>query len=248
MSGIWANRLRRAIRRPPTELFYHGVLEFKALKDRFRTSPISTSPEETLPRIFGVKNITELWNQIVAQPFFLQTKLEKPSIFKEQLKAEVARITQASDAAMDFRSDFLGSGEISHKANLNWHLDFKNNVVWPLEFFRDIDVLDRGRKSDIKIPWELSRLQWLTPVAQCYMLNGDERCAQFVKDVLVNWIDANPYGRGPNWAVTMEAAMRIYTWTWLFHIFHASKAWSEPSYKSKLLGALYEHEIGRAHV
>ena len=153
------------------------------------------------------------------------------------------RITRASDEAMAFISDFLGSGKTSHKANLNWHLDSKNNVVWPLDFFRDIDVLDKGRKSDIKMPWELSRLQWLTPVAQCYMLNGDERYAQFVKDVLVNWIDANPYGRGPNWAVTMEAAMRIYTWTWLFHIFHASKAWSEPSYKSKLLGALYEHGV-----
>jgi len=243
MSGIWANRLRRAIRRPPTELFYHGVLEFKALKDRFRTSPISTSAEESLPPIFGVKNITELWDNVAAQPFFLQTKLEKPNIFMEELKAEVDRITRASDEAMAFISDFLGSGKTSHKANLNWHLDSKNNVVWPLDFFRDIDVLDKGRKSDIKMPWELSRLQWLTPVAQCYMLNGDESYAQFVKDVLVNWIDANPYGRGPNWAVTIEAAMRIYTWTWLFHIFHASKAWSEPSYKSKLLGALYEHGL-----
>ena len=117
MSGIWANRLRRAIRRPPTELFYHGVLEFKALKDRFRTSPILTSAEEILPPKFGVKNITELWNVVAAQPFFLQTKLEKPKIFKEQLEAEVDRITRASDEAMVFIFDFLGSGKTSQKAN-----------------------------------------------------------------------------------------------------------------------------------
>ena len=76
MSSIWANRLRRAIRRRPTELFYHAKLEFKALKDRFRTSPISNSPEETLPRIFGVKNITEFKQQAPLSNIIYEGELE----------------------------------------------------------------------------------------------------------------------------------------------------------------------------
>ena len=243
MSGIWASRVRRAMRRSPSDVFYHGLLEWKALRDRFRTSPISKPAAKTLPSLFGASDISELWNNISAQPFFLQTKIDKPANFKKNLKGELDRILSEADEAMKYSFEFLGASRSSQTSHLNWHLDFKNNVTWPLNFFRDIDVLDERRKSDIKIPWELSRLQWVTPVAQCYMLNGDERYAEFVRDVLISWIDANPYARGPNWAVTMEAAMRVYTWTWLFHVFHKSSAWSEINYKTKLLSALYEHGI-----
>ena len=79
-----------------------------------------------------------------------------------------------------------------------------------MSFFRDVQIQDLGRRSDIKVPWELSRLQWLAPVAQAYLIDGDEKYAEFARDVLESWMVSNPYARGPNWAVTMEPATDIY--------------------------------------
>ena len=144
---------------------------------------------------------------------------------------------------MAYTIDVLGSGRVRLEAPLDWTGDFKNDVTWPMSFFRDIQVQDAGRRSDIKVPWELSRLQWLAPVAQAYLIDGDEKYAEFARDVLESWMASNPYARGPNWAVTMEPAMRIFTWTWLFHVFHATAAWSDRIFRTRFLACLYEHSV-----
>ena len=241
MKGLWVSRFRRAFRRPPAELIHHGFLELKALKDRFRGSPLRGLPDITLPKLFGSHNIKELWMELPDLSFPLSTKLSSSSQFQELHPEEVERVRVAAEQAMDFTIELLGSNKVRLQTPINWQEDFKTGVDWPLAFFRDIDVADGGRKSDIKIPWELSRLQWLTPVAQAYMVDGDNRYAAFVREILLSWLEANPYGRGPNWAVTMEAAMRVFTWTWLFHVFHASAAWSDQTFRSRFLAGIYEH-------
>ena len=70
---------------------------------------------------------------------------------------------------------------------------------------------DLGRDSDVKVPWELSRLQWLIPVGEDYALGGDRSHPEFVRDVVVNWIEANPFARSVNWGIAMEPAMRIFS-------------------------------------
>lgn len=241
MSGLWVSRLRRATRRPPAELVHHGFLELKALKDRMCASPLSGPSERTLPNIFEVQDIAELWEILAGRPFPISTQIMAHDDLEQRCPGEVNRIKTEAKEAMSFKIDLLGSGKVNLEAPVNWQTDFKNSVEWPLSFFRDIDVTDPERKSDIKVPWELSRLQWLTPVAQAYILEEDDRYAVFARDVLSSWIESNPYGRGPNWSVTMEAAMRVFTWTWLFHVFHASPAWAGQTFRAQFLTALYEH-------
>jgi hypothetical protein len=67
--------------------------------------------------------------------------------------------------------------------------------------------------SDVEVAWDLSRLQWLMPAGQAYLLTGEERYAEAVRAVLESWIDANPYAQTVNWSSTMEAALRILSWT-----------------------------------
>src|SRR6185503_11804306 len=89
--------------------------------------------------------------------------------------------------------------------------------------------------------WELSRMQWLIPLGQAYQLTGDERYAAAARDVLEQWIAANPYGCSVNWGVTMEPAIRILTWTWLFHAFCDSLAWADRGFRGAFLASLYLH-------
>ena len=93
----------------------------------------------------------------------------------------------------------------------------------------------------VKLPWEISRLGWLVPAGQAYVLTGEERYAEAAAEVLDEWIAANPHARTVNWACTMEPALRAIVWTWLFHVFHDSPAWAEPAFRERFLAALYLH-------
>src|SRR6185295_15076528 len=95
--------------------------------------------------------------------------------------------------------------------------------------------------NDVSLSWELSRLQWLLPAGQAYLLTGDERYAAGVRAVLENWIAGNPYAQGVNWACTREASMRTLSWTWFFHVFARTRSWSDGEFRSRFLRTLFLH-------
>ena len=66
--------------------------------------------------------------------------------------------------------------------------------------------------SDIKVPWELSRSQHLPMLAAAHRLTGEERYLDEIGAQLDSWIAANPVEFGPNWACTMDVAIRAANW------------------------------------
>ena len=126
-----------------------------------------------------------------------------------EFAAQTDRFRAAAEAALARRVDVLGTGPVELGSPIDWHTDFKTATTWPLRFMRDIDYTNLGCPSDVKVPWEISRLQWLIPAGQAYVLTRDERYAAACRDVIDEWIDANPYAYGVNWTCTMEAAMPL---------------------------------------
>ena len=143
--------------------------------------------------------------------------------------------------AADRSLDLLGTGPFQLERPADWHTDIVSGTTWPAAWWRDIEYAQLDRPSDVKIPWEISRLQWLLPAGQAYVLDGDDRHAQVARDTLEEWIEANPYGASVNWASPMEAAIRIFTLTWLFHALGGSEAWRDPAFRLQLLRAIYLH-------
>ncbi|MFP8835079.1 heparinase II/III family protein [Hydrogenophaga sp. XSHU_21] len=146
-----------------------------------------------------------------------------------------------AEDALAHRVNLLGSGLAPLGDQIDWHTDFKTGIGWSPRYFADIDYNNPDRPSDVKVPWELSRLQWLMPVGQVWVMTRDERYAEAVKSVLEQWIDANPCGGSVNWSCTMEAALRVFTWTWFFHIFKDAASWNDPAFRFRFLRALYLH-------
>ena len=101
--------------------------------------------------------------------------------------------------------------------------------------------MDFSKNYDIKVPWELSRLQWLIPVGQAYLLTGDERYSLSVRKIVEDWIGDNPLGIGVNWSCTMEVALRSITLIWLFKVFYKSAAWKDNKFRSTFLKKVYLH-------
>jgi uncharacterized heparinase superfamily protein len=235
-----ASRIRRGLKKPPHYIAQRALHELRMQSERY-LGPLRlvTLTSARLARTAGYGSIDEWWIALGARPPLAAT----PSAADcDRLCAgEHERIAAAARDAVAHRVDLLGSGPIDLGAKIDWHCDYKTGLRWQPAYCRDIDYNNPGRPSDVKFPWELSRMQWMIPIGQAYVLHGDERHAEKVRDVLVDWIASNPYGRSVNWACTMEVALRILTWIWFFHVFKNSTAWSKRDFRELFVRSLYLH-------
>jgi hypothetical protein len=62
--------------------------------------------------------------------------------------------------------------------------------------------------GDIKLIWELSRMDWVLAFAQ-RARNGDGEALARLNDWLADWSNYNPPYRGPNWKCGQEASIRV---------------------------------------
>ena len=189
----------------------------------------------------GAAGIDELWAAMLARPFPSATAPHELAGLSALAPAEGERVRLLADAAIRREVDLLGTGPVRLGHPAVWQTDLKTGATWPLDWAPRIDYVNLERPSDVKVPWEISRFQWLLPVGQAYLLEADEACAQAARTLLDEWIEANPYGRGINWSVTMEVALRAVSWSWLFHVFGSSVPFSDSAFRSRFLRSLYLH-------
>lgn len=117
--------------------------------------------------------------------------------------------------------DLLGSGwrpfTSTTAPEIDWHTDLLSGHRWdPALWHRDIDRTP-GPGVDVKLPWELGRLQHLPQLALAYRYAAagtpgfaaaeDYRAA--LEDHLVDFIDKNSAGRGVQWGCTMDVGIRV---------------------------------------
>jgi uncharacterized heparinase superfamily protein len=217
------------------------TVELRAELERFQIARRRRFDTEALLRATASTNIDALWLELASRPYLASTSNVDARRLGQICPDEPRRISAAADRVLQRVVDLLGSGPTRLGQPIDWLVDFKTGTRWALGYGRRIEYTQLGRPSDVKVPWELSRLQWALPAGQAYLLTGDDRYAAAVRDILDEWIAANPYGWSVNWAVTMEVALRILSWTWLFHVFKDSTSWSEAAFRSRFLRTLYLH-------
>ena len=218
------------------------LTELNAQTDRFRAPRRARRVDDTtLLELTQAETVAELWARISGRVYATPIRFLSEGDYERTCPDDAARIFCAAEDALAHRVNLLGSGPTELGSSINWHRDFKTGKSWPLIFMRDINYTNLACPSDVKVAWELSRLQWLIPAGQAFLLTGDERYAVAVRDAIDDWIANNPYAHGVNWACTMEVAMRILSWTWFFHVFCRSRAWSDEQFQSRFLRSLYLH-------
>jgi uncharacterized heparinase superfamily protein len=236
------NVTRRAAGKPPHIVARRAVAEARAIAERVLAP--RRARDLTIERLllnFGADSVEVLWERLADRPYPAFVERVDAGLVDRIAPGEPARVRAAAAAAVARRVELLGSGPVELSEKIDWHRDYKTGVRWEPAFVRDIDYADRGRSSDVKVPWEISRLQWLVPAGQAYLLDGDERYARSVRDTLESWIAENPYAWSVNWVVPMEAALRVLSWTWLFHVFARTEAWADEGFRSRFLRVLYLH-------
>ncbi|HUP33392.1 MAG TPA: alginate lyase family protein [Gaiellaceae bacterium] len=231
---------RKALQKPPRVVLRRAWTEAVVRTERRRGPARARALDEhALLHALEDHSLDAAWERLRSRPFLL------PDVDRDELEAaapgEAARALAAAARAHRRELDLLGTGALRLGTPADWHTDVKTGTTWPPAWWRELDYAQLDRPSDVKVPWEISRLQWLLPLGQAHLLDRDERHAAAARDVLEEWIEANPYGESVNWASPMEAALRILTFTWLFHALAGAEAWRDPSFRFRFLRAVYLH-------
>ncbi|MEW6643447.1 MAG: alginate lyase family protein [Pseudomonadota bacterium] len=92
---------------------------------------------------------------------------------------------------------------------IDWHRDPASGLRWPDQAYCfDIAYRHDRARGDVKLVWELNRLQFVPVMAALAVIDGDEQLAQTALDLIESWIDANPPFKGINWVSGIELALR----------------------------------------
>jgi hypothetical protein len=131
---------------------------------------------------------------------------------------------------------------------IDWQLDVKSGWRWSeQDWFRDVPVGHRPG-ADVKVPWELGRMQHLPQLAMAAGLAGRteglhsvDRYAREFRNQVLDFIATNPPRFGANWALAMDVAMRVVSWLVAWDVFRAFGTRFDDDFEDVLAASVLDH-------
>jgi len=130
---------------------------------------------------------------------------------------------------------------------VDWHVDFRSGYRWPVRVWGGATAYGHRHGVDVKVPWELGRLQHLPHLALAYAAQADERLATEFHDQVLDFLGANPPGWGVQWACAMDVAIRAANLVLAWEIFTAHGARFSLEFEEELASSLSAHARHIAH-
>jgi hypothetical protein len=132
---------------------------------------------------------------------------------------------------------------------IDWQLDFKSGFRWSESTWYKHITYGNADGADVKVPWELARMQHLPQLAFAFALakitqNQFDKpigyLTEYVNQVL-DFIAHNPPRYGVNWNCTMDVAIRVVNWLIAYDIFKAHGARFNRKFKRYFFSSIYDH-------
>ncbi|MBI5529686.1 MAG: alginate lyase family protein [Deltaproteobacteria bacterium] len=199
-----------------------------------------------------------------------------PAVLK---KASKALLNRARDS-LGHTFDLLGSGRVKverrfgaaetlvNRANrpeaariaamidagykpIDWQLDFKSGHRWSERtWYGDIAFGDEPG-VDVKVPWELARMQHLPQMAIAYQATAQgsaesgerRRLPREFRNEVLDFVSANPPRWGVNWVCSMDVAIRAANWTMARDLFVSAGVHFDPAFERVFARSVYEHGL-----
>lgn len=158
-------------------------------------------------------------------------------------------------------------------APIDWHLDFKSGYRWSEStWYKDISYAHK-LGVDVKVPWELARMQHLPQIAIAYalasfkfsvlsfksekkavdisqeekaalkLLEPPERYAQEFRSQVLDFIATNPPRFGVNWSCTMDVGIRVANWLAAYDLFCTCDYEFDREFLEVFKRSIYEHGL-----
>ena len=132
---------------------------------------------------------------------------------------------------------------------LDWHLDFKSGYRWPETTWFGHISYGQAPGVDIKVPWELARMQHLVVLAHAFTLAragevGGRPAAVYQREFrneVLDFVATNPPRFGVNWQCAMDVAIRAANWLVAYDLFRAAGAEFDREFEEVFVRSIYEH-------
>ena len=130
---------------------------------------------------------------------------------------------------------------------IDWQKDFKSGFRWDeKKWYKDQRIAHRPG-SDIKVPWELARLQHLPQLAIFAIADPSlkERNLKEFKNQILDFIRNNPPRMGVNWTCTMDVGIRVANMLAAYDMFCQMDEGGilDADFKQTFSNSVYEHAL-----
>ncbi len=132
---------------------------------------------------------------------------------------------------------------------IDWQLDFRSGYRWSAQRPSLRLRIPVNTGADIKVPWELARLQHLPQLALCAVLAKDSvpgfappsRYVGEIADQLADFLATNPPRFGVNWMGTMDVAIRAANIALTLVLLAGTDLALSPAMSAVVASALHDH-------
>jgi hypothetical protein len=157
----------------------------------------------------------------------------------------------AWDLALINRSNRTAAGRIwsllAHPYTpIDWQIDFKSGYRWSERTVSRQITYQRLPGVDIKVPWELGRMQHLPQMALYHNSlphDADERhiIQREVRNQILDFIAMNPPCFGVQWVSSMEVAIRAANWLLTLDILRVGGHQYDSGFSSLITQSIFQH-------
>ncbi|PKN98523.1 MAG: hypothetical protein CVU42_11930, partial [Chloroflexi bacterium HGW-Chloroflexi-4] len=132
---------------------------------------------------------------------------------------------------------------------INWQIDFKSGYRWSEKTWYKFIKFGDVPGTDVKVPWELARMQHLPQFAFAYAsaekdrthFSNPERYRDEFRNEVLDFIATNPPRWGVNWNCTMDVAIRVSNWLITYDLFKMVGVQFDAEFESIFNRSVYEH-------
>ncbi len=128
---------------------------------------------------------------------------------------------------------------------IDWQLDFRSGHRWCERQWSGSLSLIGPPGADIKVPWELSRMQHLPQMAIAWA-RGSALAQDLVRDIrneMLDFIATNPPRFGANWACPMDVAIRAVNWITTMDILEAGGCSLDRPFVDTVRRSVHDHGV-----
>lgn len=188
----------------------------------------------------------ERWGLGLARPGFQGETCGRAWLPELQRDFDVIMYRAAADRVLAGRFDVFALKDAALGFPPQWNRDPKTGTMAPLLFGKTLNYRDEKIVGDIKYLWEPNRHAELVTLAQAWHLTGEEKYVEGCRILLESWFDQCPYPLGVNWTSSLELAIRLLNWAWVWQLLGGADCElvcnnSETPFKQRWLAAIYQH-------
>jgi hypothetical protein len=161
------------------------------------------------------------------------------SLFQAEFPLEKQSILDAATVYGQHCFQFFNQ-PIRFEDEIDWHYDPVMQQSVAAKYWTEIPYWHTDVVRGVKFVWELNRHQHFVTLAQAYYLSQDRRYAAELYRQWQHWLHSNPYPFGINWCSSLEAGLRLISWTWALQ-FAKMSSYLTPLFYSHLLQSIEQH-------